>query len=335
MLPKPTTIALRAFGRARELTVAALFAAAVSGLTFASAVTLGSGAAEAKTPGRTYCFNGVCHRVKTLAETRREVGRRQVLIASHYDSCHRDRFNPCGLTSSGERYRPGLPNNAASPNYPNGTLLLVWHPRTKKTVVVRINNAGPYWGNRRLDLSRAAAQRLGFRGVARVHVTVLKAPTASQARYKRNRVYRPAPGYVGRHASFGAAAANVRSRYAGVVGGRSTGRSYRVASADVSRPSRTERRRKSAQRSRTSRTTLRNRSVRQQRIVEVRERRSKVVRTARGERSAGRRIVSSDRRSTGGGPKWFRDSVSKYKAKRGGKRVRQSRRSGAASGNAS
>ena len=58
-------------------------------------------AAEAKTPGKTYCFRGFCHRVLTLAETQADVGKTALLSTSNYDDCKRDRFNPCGLTSSG------------------------------------------------------------------------------------------------------------------------------------------------------------------------------------------------------------------------------------------
>ncbi|MEE8579636.1 MAG: septal ring lytic transglycosylase RlpA family protein, partial [Hyphomicrobium sp.] len=111
--------------------------------------------AEAKTPGSTYCYHGICHRVKTIEETRSLVGLQQSIEASHYDDCTRDRYNPCGLTSSGERFRPDRPDNTASPIYPDGTTLLVWNPETKHALVVRVNNAGPYHGNRKLDLSVA------------------------------------------------------------------------------------------------------------------------------------------------------------------------------------
>jgi hypothetical protein len=69
--------------------------------------------------------------------------------------------------------------------------------------VVRIDNAGPYWGKRTLDLSRAAAEKLGFshRGVARLVVKVIHAPTRQEATYRRRRVYPPVQGYIGRHAS--------------------------------------------------------------------------------------------------------------------------------------
>jgi len=159
--------------------------------------------AEAKTPGSTYCFHGTCHRVKTLEETRALVGVEQTLYASHYDDCKNDRYNPCGLTSSGERFHADRPDNTASPIYPDGTTLLVWNPETERALVVRVNNAGPYWGNRKLDLSRAAARKLGFegKGVAKLKVRVIKAPDTKEARYSRNRVYPAVPGDIGEYDS--------------------------------------------------------------------------------------------------------------------------------------
>ena len=178
-----------------------LFAALLLSLV-AVPIVVAPGAA-AKTPGKTYCFNRVCHRVLTLAETRRTVGKRRTLIASYYSHCRVDKYNPCGLTSSGAKFRPGHADNAASPIFPNGTKLLVWNPANKRAAVIRIDNAGPYWRNRTLDLSRAAAQKLGFRhrGVARLVVQVLQAPTRRQATYRRHRNYAPVQGYLGRFAS--------------------------------------------------------------------------------------------------------------------------------------
>lgn len=159
--------------------------------------------AEAKTPGSTYCYFGVCHRVKTIEETRALVGREQSIVASHYDDCRRDRHNPCGLTSSGERFRPDHPDNTASPIYPDGTTLLVWNPETQRALVVRVNNAGPYHKNRKLDLSRAAAKRLGFegKGVAKVYVQVVKAPEPAEAKYSKHRTYARVPGDIGKYSS--------------------------------------------------------------------------------------------------------------------------------------
>lgn len=170
-----------------------------------------TGAAEAKAPGATYCFYRTCHRVKTLAETRALVGSDLTLSASYYDDCRRDRLNPCGLTSSGERFDPSSPNNAASPILPDGTKVLVWSPESGEAAVLRINNAGPYWGNRKLDVSRATAKHLGFagRGVARLKVRVLEAPSRAEATYRKNRRYEPVAGALGAYAGLDAAAAGM------------------------------------------------------------------------------------------------------------------------------
>jgi rare lipoprotein A len=160
-------------------------------------------AAEAKTPGKTYCFNRVCHRVKTLQETAALIGKDQKFKTSFYDDCKHDRYNPCGLTSSGEVFRPGDADNAASPIFPNGTVLLVRNPANGESAVVRVNNAGPYWGSRKLDVSRGTAEKLGFkrRGVANLEVRIVYAPTKDEARYKKNRHYDPVPGPIGQYAS--------------------------------------------------------------------------------------------------------------------------------------
>jgi rare lipoprotein A len=184
--------------------------------------------AEAKSPGETYCFYGTCHRVKSIEETQALVGAEEIVEASFYDSCKRDPYNPCGLTSSGEVFRPDAPDNAASPIYPDGTKLLVWSPDTQVALVVRVNNAGPYWGGRKLDVSRAAAEKLGFlaQGVSAVRVRVLEAPDETEATYRRERTYEPVPGHIGRFASLedamlGANTAEVAMAVAAAPGGTS------------------------------------------------------------------------------------------------------------------
>lgn len=56
-----------------------------------------------------------------------------------------------------------------------GTKVLVENPRTGKTVVVKVNDRGPYAKGRVMDLSRGAAEKLGtlLGGVAFVDCTVL------------------------------------------------------------------------------------------------------------------------------------------------------------------
>lgn len=152
---------------------------AMSMLALAGAVSaLPDGAALAKTPGKTYCINGVCHRVKTIAEMDSLIGYEETVVASYYDDCNVDKHNPCTALSSGEDFRPDLPDNAASPVYPNGTILILANPTTNKQVLVRVNNSGPYKKGRMLDVSRAAAEALGFKkfGTAKLKVTVISGP---------------------------------------------------------------------------------------------------------------------------------------------------------------
>ncbi len=160
--------------------------------------------ASAKQPGTVHCYGGWCHRVNTVDEVAGMIGRRGLVKASYYDDCRRDRFNPCGLTSSGALFEPHLADNAASPIFPDGSVLLVFNRQTGKAAVVRVNSAGPYHGDRTLDVSRATATALGFerQGVAELEVSVLKAPNEEEARYRKLRRYAKVPGYMGVFSSF-------------------------------------------------------------------------------------------------------------------------------------
>ncbi len=77
-------------------------------------------------------------------------------------------------TANGERYNMFM-FTAASRELPLGTYALVILPETGRKVVVRINDRGPYVRNRILDLSYAAARKLGLlkKGVGRVIVIPL------------------------------------------------------------------------------------------------------------------------------------------------------------------
>ena len=136
--------------------------------------------AQAKTPGKTYCENEVCHRVMTIAETEALIGIADWQLASFYDDCTRDKGNPCTALSSGEKFQPGDADNAASPIYPNGTTISVFNPATQRSVILRINNSGPYHSHRKLDVSKGAAETLGLieSGIAKLRVTVIGAPRA-------------------------------------------------------------------------------------------------------------------------------------------------------------
>lgn len=78
-------------------------------------------------------------------------------------------------TASGERCDPGA-LTAAHRSLPFGTRVKVENLRNGKSVVVRINDRGPFVGGRIIDLTKAAANRLGFvsAGVTKVRLTVLR-----------------------------------------------------------------------------------------------------------------------------------------------------------------
>ncbi|MGQ4576234.1 septal ring lytic transglycosylase RlpA family protein [Dermabacteraceae bacterium P7006] len=66
-------------------------------------------------------------------------------------------------TASGERFNPNA-MTAAHKTLPLGTRLRVTNPANGKSVVVRINDRGPYIGGRCLDLSRASFAAIGNTG---------------------------------------------------------------------------------------------------------------------------------------------------------------------------
>ena len=159
---------------------AAMSASTVTVALSTLAFAVSSLPALAKTPGATYCINSVCHRVKTVDEVKAEIGLEVTQAASFYDRCEVDPHNPCTPLSSGEEFHADRPDNAASPIYPNGTVLALVNPKTNATAVVRINNSGPYFKGRLLDVSRATAVQLGFldAGIAQLKVTVVSRGTA-------------------------------------------------------------------------------------------------------------------------------------------------------------
>jgi rare lipoprotein A len=78
------------------------------------------------------------------------------------------------LSASGETYNQ-YELTAASPNLPFGTRVLVTNLNNGRSVVVRINDRGPYVGDRVIDLSVAAAQKLGMMdsGIAPVQLEII------------------------------------------------------------------------------------------------------------------------------------------------------------------
>jgi len=89
-----------------------------------------------------------------------------VMTASWYGP----RFNG-KYTANGEVFNQSA-FTAAHKNLKFGTLLKLTNLRNNKSIVVRINDRGPYVNGRQLDLSKAAALSLGMieRGVVKLKV---------------------------------------------------------------------------------------------------------------------------------------------------------------------
>ena len=77
-----------------------------------------------------------------------------------------------GRTANGEHASPGR-LTAAHRFLPFGTMVRVTNRSTGRTVVVRINDRGPFVRGRVIDLTPAAAQELGFSGLAPVLLSVV------------------------------------------------------------------------------------------------------------------------------------------------------------------
>jgi len=85
-------------------------------------------------------------------------------IAAFYDKDYK------GRTACGERYDPNK-FTAAHRTLPFGTRLLVTDTRTHRSVVVIVNDRGPFTKGRVLDLSLAAAKALHMPGRGLIRVT--------------------------------------------------------------------------------------------------------------------------------------------------------------------
>ncbi|WP_416191618.1 septal ring lytic transglycosylase RlpA family protein [Neisseria sp. CCUG12390] len=74
-------------------------------------------------------------------------------------------------TASGERYNMHA-MTAAHRTLPIPSYAKVTNTRNGKSVIVRVNDRGPFHGNRVMDLSKAAAQKLGFINQGTAHVKI-------------------------------------------------------------------------------------------------------------------------------------------------------------------
>ena len=115
----------------------------------------------------TYVIDGATYRVMDTSAGYREEG-----IASWYGGYFHGR-----RTSSGDIYDM-YQMTAAHTSLPLPTYVRVTNLANGRSVVLRVNDRGPFVGNRIIDLSFAAATKLGMaeQGTARVEVVALDPP---------------------------------------------------------------------------------------------------------------------------------------------------------------
>ncbi len=113
--------------------------------------------------GRPYQINGIWY-VPARQDNYREVGE-----ASWYGPKFHGR-----PTANGERFDMNL-YSAAHPTLPIPSLVRVTNLENGRSMVVRLNDRGPFANDRIIDMSQAAARALGFeqQGIARVEVRYL------------------------------------------------------------------------------------------------------------------------------------------------------------------
>lgn len=127
----------------------------------------GEAPARSTAEAEVYEVDGRRYTVLASAEGYREVG-----LASWYGDEFRGR-----PTANGEPFDPDLPS-AAHRTLPLGTWVEVTSLETGRRVRVRVNDRGPFRHpeERIIDLSRAAARRLGALGAGTVRVEVRALP---------------------------------------------------------------------------------------------------------------------------------------------------------------
>lgn len=113
--------------------------------------------------GSPYKINGRWYRPEHVTQYE------TVGVASWYGAAYHGR-----LTSNGELFDMNA-YTAAHPTLPLPSLVRVTNLENGRSMVLRVNDRGPFVDNRVIDLSRAAARALGFeyQGLARVHVVYL------------------------------------------------------------------------------------------------------------------------------------------------------------------
>jgi len=105
-------------------------------------------------------------------DARLRVGERFTGVASYYGPEEQGRETASGAVFDDRKL------TAAHRTLPFGTRLRVTYPATGRSVIVTINDRGPFWPYRTLDLSLAAARRIGLydHGLGQVEMEIIGLP---------------------------------------------------------------------------------------------------------------------------------------------------------------
>jgi rare lipoprotein A len=142
-------------------------------LTALTALLLGVGVATASDP----VSDSRSSKTKKSAQNVKKIKKTMVGEASWYGKAFHGR-----TTASGEEYDM-FQLTAAHKSLPLGTYVKVTNLRNGKWAVLKVNDRGPYVGDRILDVSYGAAQVLNFRGrgVEKVKIEVIEPRTMAMA----------------------------------------------------------------------------------------------------------------------------------------------------------
>lgn len=108
-----------------------------------------------------------------------DIGPKYWVKASWYGDPAKIRDNFHGKTMANGKKMNTYNKIAAHKDYPLGTVLRVTDPETRRSVIVKVQDRGPFDGDREIDLSYAAAKKLGLieKGVGYLHITPLTKTT--------------------------------------------------------------------------------------------------------------------------------------------------------------
>ncbi len=115
--------------------------------------------------------------VAGATQARTGAGHTQKGMASYYHDSLNGR-----KTASGQRYNKNR-LSAAHKTLPLGTRIRVTDTRTGRSIVVKVNDRGPFVKGRIVDLSREAASELGIikKGTANVELKVVSTPQSDDS----------------------------------------------------------------------------------------------------------------------------------------------------------